>query len=211
MSTLVLKKMPGGVATPRLYQQKSNKKGVILIGTPCTGKTDVARLLSSRGSKHYSSSTALNAYAVRNNRQDIIHQMKSGELVSDLEVLKKVSGQHYQDFIRQIQEGESASFDGWGRIAIELNYALDCLYSYGEIHVCFLDASDECLWERSRRRGRNDDVSIGRRIAIYRENVETLQTVVDWRLGPQFCHSIDTTHINQSDVFRQLYSEIWSD
>ncbi len=200
----------GAITASRSYQERSNKKGVILIGPPCTGKTDVARLLFKKGAKHYSSSTALRAYARRNGRPDIIEQMERGELVSDFEVLQRVSRLHYQDFIRQIREGEMAIFDGWGRTPQELSYALDSLYSQGEIHVCFLDATDECLWKRSHKRGRNDDASIAKRIQIYRENVEILQTVADWRLGPQFYLTVDTTHLNQQQVFEKVYGQVWS-
>jgi hypothetical protein len=125
--------------------------------------------------------------------------MAAGELVSDFDVVKRVSGAHYRDFDLRLGDREVGIFDGWGRTGPELEYCLDmlCLWDY-EVHVVFLNAPDEVLWQRAHNRKRNDDASIARRIELFRYYFPDLFDVAEARLGLAQCHLIETDKFDQT-------------
>jgi adenylate kinase family enzyme len=163
-----------GLASAGRNGNQHEKHVVIEIGAPCSGKGEVAKLLSGRyGAHHYSSSAALRQYARNHDRSDIEEAMAAGDLV-DLSATQLVLGWQIQDVLTNSKR-RFCIFDGWGRRPIELNSALTALRrEHVRLDVIFLEATDECLWQRAHGRGRNDDASIKKRIDCYREKQNDL-------------------------------------
>ncbi len=188
-----------------LFQQLT-KKGVLLIGKPCSGKSVVSKRLHKEfGAKHYSSSSALRQYATKHGKIEIIQQMDAGDLVTDTPSIELVSGWHYQDFLAHQPFG---IFDGWGRTDTELLYALNRLKSVQDLHVVFLDGTTDCLIERARDRNRGDDNLLLKRINGYCEFFEALNKVAMKRLGEKSVHTIMTTELSEAEVFERLSDHV---
>lgn len=174
------------------------KKAVKLSGPPSGGKGIVSEYLKSLGGTHYSSSAALREYAKRLDLKEVLKQMEEGDLI-ELEHVQLVSGWHFLDFVTY-DERKFGIFDGWGRVRKELDLSLPFLKERADTSLVFLEADDECLLERSRKRGRVDDGAIAKRIRIYRENFKFLYDGACKHLGEEHVHIIDTTELNVQGV-----------
>lgn len=184
--------------TTELITEPQLKKAVKLSGPPSGGKGIVSEYLKSLGGIHYSSSAALREYAKRHHLLEILKQMEDGELI-DFKHVELVSGWHFQDFV-SYRDRRFGIFDGWGRVRKELDLSLPFLKEQAETNLVFLEADNECLLERSRKRGRVDDGAIAKRIRIYRENFDFLYDGACKHLGEEHVHIIDTTELNVEDV-----------
>lgn len=200
MSITATGKQGDAVTAPHHRNQQINKKGVKLIGKPCSGKSVVAkRFVKQYGATHYSSSAALRQYASQHDRTDILYQMDNGDLVTDMDVVRLVSGWHFQDFEAHRTLG---IFDGWGRIDKELKFGLERLMRInGDLQVVFLDGETDALRERARQRGRGDDGVLLKRINCYCEFFDRLIDISRIKLGENRVHLIDTTSLTEDEVF----------
>ncbi len=207
MSVAVPKQPTSDVVLTTPYHpaaKPTNKKGILLIGKPCSGKSVVSRRLETEfGARHYSSSRALRSYANSHNKPEIIKQMDNGDLVTDTHSIRLVSGWDYQDFLSHRPLG---IFDGWGRTDDELLYALDRLKAVGDVQVVFLDGDTDCLIQRARDRNRGDDNLLLKRITGYVQFFDKLQHVAKKRLGDDRVHLLPTTELTEAQVFHEICS-----
>ncbi len=183
------------------------REAIFLLGPPAVGKGEVANEFTRQGYTRYSSSTALKQFAKRNNCFHVLDQIASGDIV-DGDVVTSVSQIHYEDFCKNRPKGV---FDGWGRTPDEFKTIVPIFLGGGhKVKFLFLEAHQDAIVERSRRRARSDDASIIKRLRLYRSQKDCVIKKITENFGQQSLTVIDTTSKNIEEVLQDVIVSVYN-
>jgi adenylate kinase len=125
--------------------------GIIFIGPPCSGKSTIAKEICKKLDLIYISSGDI-ARRMAEDNDDIKGRLDSGQMAPEYKMRTMI----YHDITRCLDHNRSFVLDGFPRFLEQYEWLIN---TFGELKfMCvYVNASDDTIYSRYRKRGRSDD------------------------------------------------------
>lgn len=158
----------------------SNKKLIVLVGGPCSGKSSAGKIAAEHLIAKYISSGDIARDMAKNN-DNVRSDLNSGKLAPESQMRDAISKHLWNHFFNR--DANLIILDGFPRFGDQAEWLSNEFYMV-DIHYVLIHAPSWVLRDRAKNRNREDDGSFERRLDYYRnvtykELYRRLDTIID--------------------------------